>query len=141
MLKSATKPAIQQIKSQWALILQQMQRSHAALLNDAEPVAASDSAFVLKFKYEIHCQMAIDNQTFSTSFPQVVEDITGTLYEVLYTPEEQWMEIRSSFLATNQVSGSTDQLEDAEEQATLEDPLVSEATKLFGEEFVEIKED
>lgn len=141
VLKSATKPAIQQIKSQWALILQQMQRSHAALLNDAEPVAASDSAFVLKFKYEIHCQMAIDNQTFSTSFPQVVEDITGTLYEVLYTPEEQWMEIRSSFLATNQVSGSTDQLEDVEEQAALEDPLVSEATKLFGEEFVEIKED
>lgn len=141
VLKSATKPAIQQIKSQWALILQQMQRSHAALLNDAEPVAASDSAFVLKFKYEIHCQMAIDNQTFSTSFPQVVEDITGTLYEVLYTPEEQWMEIRSSFLATNQVSGSTDQLEDVEEQASLDDPLVSEATKLFGEEFVEIKED
>lgn len=142
VLKGATKPAIQQIKSQWALILQQMQRSHAALLNDAEPVAASESAFVLKFKYEIHCQMAMDNQTFSTLFPQVVEDVTGTLYEVLYTPEEHWLEIRSSFIALNPLPGSTEQLEESEEQvAAMEDPLISEATKLFGEDFVEIKED
>lgn len=140
VLKSATKPAIQQIKSQWAVVLQQLQRSHAALLNDAEPVAASDTSFVLKFKYEIHCQMAMDNQTFSTTFPQVVEDVTGTLYEVLYTPEDQWLDIRSSFIATNQLAGSTEQMEESDDQAPAEDPLVSEAKKLFGEEFVEIKD-
>jgi len=141
VLKSATKPAIQQVKTQWAQILQQLQRSHAALLNDAEPVAASDTAFVLKFKYEIHCQMAMDNQTFSTLFPQVVEDVTGTLYEVLYTPEEQWLEIRSSFIAGNQLAGIVEESEEEDGQETLEDPLISEATKLFGEDFVEIKED
>lgn len=141
VLKSATKPAIQQVKTQWAQILQQLQRSHAALLNDAEPVAASDTAFVLKFKYEIHCQMAMDNQTFSTSFPQVVEDVTGTLYEVLYTPEDQWLEIRSSFIAGNQLAGGMEEPEAGEDVDVQEDPLISEATKLFGEDFVEIKED
>lgn len=141
VLKSATKPAIQQVKTQWAQIMQQLQRSHAALLNDAEPVAASDTAFVLKFKYEIHCQMAMDNQTFSTLFPQVVEDVTGTLYEVLYTPEDQWLEIRSAFIAGNQLTGVVEEGDDDEEQETVVDPLISEATKLFGEDFVEIKED
>ena len=43
------------------MLNQSQMRSHAALLNDAEPVAASVNAFILKFKYEIHCQMAMDN--------------------------------------------------------------------------------
>ena len=33
-------------------------RSHAASIKELEPVAASDHAFVVTFKYEIHCQMA-----------------------------------------------------------------------------------
>ena len=41
--------------------MQTMQRSHAALLEETEPVAASENAFVLKFKYEIHCLMASEN--------------------------------------------------------------------------------
>ena len=34
--------------------------SHAALLREAEPVAASTTAIIIKFKHEIHCQMAMD---------------------------------------------------------------------------------
>ena len=54
VLKTATKQDIQLIKSHWATIMNQLQKSHAALLNEAEPVAASSSTFVLKFKYDIH---------------------------------------------------------------------------------------
>ena len=78
--------------------MQQLQKSHAALLNDAEPVAASSSAFVLKFKYDIHCQMAMENKTFSTSFPQLIANLTGTMYEVVYVPEENWFKIREDFI-------------------------------------------
>ena len=101
ILKTATKTDIQTIKSHWATILQQLQKSHAALLNDAEPVAASSSAFVLKFKYDIHCQMAIDNKTFSSSFPQLIANLTGTIYEVVYVPEENWLKIREDFIQQN----------------------------------------
>ena len=101
ILKTATKTDIQTIKSQWATILQQLQKSHAALLNDAEPVAASSSAFVLKFKYEIHCQMAMENKTFSSSFPQLIANLTGTMYEVIYVPEENWLKIREDFIRQN----------------------------------------
>ncbi|WP_391118786.1 DNA polymerase III subunit gamma/tau [Psychrobacillus sp. L3] len=154
ILKTATKTDIQAIKSQWASILQQLQKSHAALLNDAEPVAASSSAFVLKFKYDIHCQMAVENKTFSTSFPQLVASLTGTLYEVIYVPEENWLKIREEFIQQNGLKQSNaeteedagskssvamDILHDMEEMS--EDPLIVEAEKLFGKEFVEVHDD
>src|SRR5690606_6015063 len=40
VLKNATKVDIQAIKTNWATVMSQLQRSHSALLNDAEPVAA-----------------------------------------------------------------------------------------------------
>ena len=47
-----------------------MQKSQTALLNDAEPVAASSNAFVVKFKYDIHCQMVAENKEFASIFTQ-----------------------------------------------------------------------
>ena len=60
----ATKQDIQTIREEWAGMMQTMQKSHAALLEETEPVAASETAFVLKFKYEIHCLMASENASF-----------------------------------------------------------------------------
>ncbi|SEN98717.1 DNA polymerase-3 subunit gamma/tau [Paenisporosarcina quisquiliarum] len=154
ILKTATKTDILTIKSQWANILQQLQKSHAALLNDAEPVAASSNAFVLKFKYDIHCQMAMENKTFSTSFPQLIANLTGMMYEVLYVPEENWLKIREEFIRQNGLKqGNTDTEEENPSEPTesmellqtieqvSEDPLVVEAEKLFGKEFVEVQDD
>lgn len=154
ILKTATKTDIQTIKSQWANILQQLQISHAALLNDAEPVAASSSAFVLKFKYDIHCQMAIENKTFSSSFPQLIANLTGTMYEVVYVPEESWLKIREEFIKQNGLKqGGAGDTEDTSSKPTeaieflqgmeeiSEDPLIVEAEKLFGKEFVEVHDD
>ena len=159
VLKTATKPDIQLIKSHWVSIMAQLQKSHAALLNEAEPVAASASAFVLKFKYDIHCQMAADNQTFSSAFTQLLLNLSGKQYEILFVPEETWLSIREEFIRHKGLkpsnSGSnaesevneTEQAADEmmtfmqEEQAATEDPLVLEAEKLFGKEFVEIHDD
>lgn len=153
VLKTATKQDIQLIKSHWATIMNQLQKSHAALLNEAEPVAASASTFVLKFKYDIHCQMAADNQTFSTSFTQLLLNLTGKSYEVLFIPEEGWMKIREEFIRqkglkpteteTSDVEQAADDMMNfmQEEEMASEDPLIVEAEKLFGKEFVEIHDD
>lgn len=153
VLKTATKQDVQLIKTHWATIMNQLQKSHAALLNEAEPVAASVSAFVLKFKYDIHCQMAADNQTFSTSFTQLLLNLTGKSYEVLFVPEEDWIKIREEFIrqkglkspetVTSDVESAADDLMSfmQEEEKASEDPLIAEAEKLFGKEFVEIHDD
>lgn len=152
VLKSATKQDIHKIKSAWAGSLSQLQKSQAALLAEAEPVAASDSAFVVKFKYDIHCRMVADNREFTNLFSQIVAQTTGTLYELLCIPEEQWVTLRQNFIKENGLNqkkesqdGSLVQetvheqpfIDDTHEIAS-EDPLIAEAEKMFGKDFVEV---
>ncbi len=133
VLKNATKNDINQIKSRWGEMRGRLMKSHAALLNDAEPVAASANAFILKFKHEIHCQMAMDNNRFIETITLALHELTGTRYNVLGVPEEQWLSIRENFLSTqHQAEG------ESSESKPEEEPHIAEAKNLFGAEFVEI---
>ncbi|MET1030493.1 DNA polymerase III subunit gamma/tau [Domibacillus tundrae] len=147
VLSEATKQDIQNIKSCWGNMIgylsERQMRSQAALLNDAEPVAASSDSFVLKFKYEIHCQMASDNKAFMDSISTILNELTGKPYRPLVVPEDAWMDIRRSFLKKQKEDGSyTPPADgtDADVQEEEEDPLVSKALELVGEEFLEIKD-
>lgn len=160
VLKTATKQDIQQIKGAWAQGLSQLQKSQAALLADAEPVAASSNAFVLKFKYDIHCQMVAENNMLLSGFTQALAAQTGILYEVLCIPEGDWLKLREDFIRERGFSQQREQVAtesgdpavvSEEEQATpfiddaqpiaSEDSLVVEAEKLFGKDFVEVFEE
>ncbi len=153
ILKVATKHDIQMIKGAWADILNQLPKPQSALLEESEPVAASSSAFVLKFKYDIHCQMAADNQELIANFGQYMAGITGNFYEIVFVPEQNWLKIRTDFIQHHKMEKKTEQEDTGgeqvsevvqsilvEEQQDSEDPLVSEAEKLFGKDFVEIEE-
>ena len=162
VLKEATKQDVQRIKGVWAQALSQMQKSQSALLAEAEPVAASPGAFVLKFKYDIHCQMVADNQVLKAQFTQLIAAQTGTLYEMLCTPEEAWVKLREEFIRDHGLQQKEEQsapkghevelmeppaempegpyIDDAQPLST-QDPLVTEAEKLFGKDFIEVVED
>ncbi|GIN88876.1 DNA polymerase III subunit gamma/tau [Heyndrickxia sporothermodurans] len=137
ILKEATKQDLSLIKSRWGdmlnLLNDRQMRSQSALLNDAEPVAASGNSFVLKFKYEIHCQMAMENQKFLEAITSILLELTGIGYQMVGVPESQWNDIREKFIH-NQKDISKD------DDETSEDPLISEAQKLFGADLVEIKD-
>ena len=159
VLANATKEDIRSIKSNWASILNDMQKSQAALLNDAEPVAASDKAFVLKFKYAIHCGMAASNPEFLASLSQGLSARAGNAYDPIFVPEEDWLRIREAFIRENGLQKPSSEESKAEpghpdEQAAQEalsfleeagapvqDPLVGEAEKLFGKEAVNVYDD
>ncbi|WP_071458781.1 DNA polymerase III subunit gamma/tau [Bacillus massilinigeriensis] len=138
VLKHATKPDLQAVKSKWGDLLNMLvgrqMRSQAALLNEAEPVASSSESVVVKFKYEIHCQMAMENAKFIEVTGDLLRELTGKRLQVIGVPEDQWHSIRESFLSSqrNGASGG--------EGAGKEDPLVAEAKKLFGDELVEIND-
>lgn len=136
VLKEATRPLLNEVKGRWGELLDQLNsrqmRSQAALLNDAEPAAASENAMILKFKYDIHCRMAMENHTFVQTITQILEELTGTAFQIIGVPEVQWTEIREEFLQSKK--------QDGDETGTDEqDPLVAEALKLVGEDLLEIK--
>lgn len=158
VLANATKEDIRSIKSNWASILNDMQKSQSALLNDAEPVAASEKAFVLKFKYAIHCGMAASNPEFLASLTHGLSARAGNAYDVVFVPEEDWLTIRESFIKENGLqkpaSGERSEERHPDEEAAQEalsfleetgapsqDPLIGEAEKLFGKEAVIVHDD
>ncbi len=104
VLKAATKNDLNQIKGKWGEMRSKIMKSHAALLNEAEPVAASSTAFILKFKHEIHCQMAMDKESFLTEVTSVLFELTGNRFQILGVPEDQWQSIREDFLNSHHVS-------------------------------------
>ena len=136
ILKQATRPDLDTIKSKWAELLEGLKHNNkvsiAALLNDSEPVAASTTAFVLKFKYEIHCQMASEEEA-RLLIQQILSQLTGRNLEMVVVPMEQWQSIREDFI--NGQKSSEDKKKEAEE-----DPLIEEAKKLVGPELLEIKD-
>ncbi len=118
-------------------MLESLKRSQAALLNDAEPVAASEQAFVLKFKYEIHCQMAMNNQEFISGLKSTLLQITGSSYDIVGVPEDAWKKIREEYVANQKTDNDE---EKSSQEPAEEDPLIVKARELFGDELVEIKE-
>jgi len=137
ILKNATKQDLQAVKSHWAELLStlasQNMKSVAALLNDSEPVAASPTAFVVKFKYEIHCQMTMENSQYTEYISSIMERLIGRSLAIEGVPDQQWKEIREGFL-------STQQPDDNDSEPKQEDPIVAEARKLVGDELLEIKD-
>jgi DNA polymerase-3 subunit gamma/tau len=140
VLKQATKNDLIAIKSRWGEMLDRLvhnqMRSQAALLNEAEPVAASETALIVKFKYEIHCQMAMDNSRFLETLANVLFELLGKRVQLVGIPDEQWQQVREEFLR-NQRDGDD---EGEGFSKSEEDPHVAEAVKLFGPELIEIKE-
>lgn len=138
VLKQATKSDLQVVKSHWGELLStlanQNMKSAAALLNESEPVAASSDAFVVKFKYEIHCQMAMENHRFLETVAAIMLKLSGKHLTLEGVPDNQWQQIREEFL-------STQSMEDTDENNKQEeDPIIAEARKLVGDELLEIKD-
>jgi DNA polymerase-3 subunit gamma/tau len=139
ILKHATKQDLTNIKRHWADMIEQLNikhmRSQAALLKEAEPVAASSKALIIKFKYEIHCQMAMENANFIDTVSSILTTLVGGHFEIVGVPEEQWLKIREGFLNHQRTHHEAGELGETEE-----DPIVSEARKLFGDDLIEIME-
>ncbi|MFS0865612.1 DNA polymerase III subunit gamma/tau [Fredinandcohnia sp. 179-A 10B2 NHS] len=137
ILKNATRQNLEILKGKWGEMLEQLRKqnkvSHAALLVDSEPVAASTDAFVLKFKYEIHCKMAAENIEVRENLENILSTLTGTRFEMIGVPDDDWGKIREEFLR-GQRSEEDTRAEEAE------DPLIAEAMKIVGAELIEIKE-
>lgn len=140
ILKVATKNDLNMVKSRWGEMLgrlaQKQMRSQAALLNEAEPVAASTTAFIIKFKYEIHCQMAMENANFLNVLTNIFEELVGRNLQIVGVPEEQWNQVRGEFIKGNRDDDSNELVMEQPE----DDSVVSEAVKLFGDALIEIKE-
>ncbi|MFD2628092.1 DNA polymerase III subunit gamma/tau [Oceanobacillus kapialis] len=130
VLKQAEKAALKNVHGQWANFLSRLKSSNApahATIQDSKPVAASDQAIVVAFKYEIHCSLFLDNRETVES---VLASVLSKQLTIIPIPEKNWQEIRADYLSKQEKSN------DSEEPQV--DPLVEEARKLVGDDLIEI---
>lgn len=137
VLKHATKKDLQLIKSHWAELLStlsnQNMKSIAAHLDRAEPIAASDVAFVVKFEYPIMCERLMNNSDYLSKISHILNGLIGKSMALEGIPNKQWEQVRQEFLSTQSIEGH-------EENKQEEDPIIAEARKLVGDELLEIKD-
>jgi DNA polymerase III subunit gamma/tau len=138
MLKKAKKQNLVQLKSMWGEILDKIRSekvSAYALLSGAEPAACSDQVFLLSFQHEIHRQMASQDNNRSYVEGAVYSTI-GKNLSMLSILDPEWQKLKADFIKEQQQGQPS-----SEEQERKEDPLITEAIKLVGDDLIEIKEE
>ncbi|MCF6139618.1 DNA polymerase III subunit gamma/tau [Pseudalkalibacillus berkeleyi] len=154
MLKGASKKDLQLLRSKWGDIMERiksrMVNAHAWMIN-ATPVASSDNAFLLAFQHELHSQMAV-KENIRECVESVVQETLGQQMTMMTILEEDWEKVKQSFIEEQRQSDSTDIIEEEEPSTDSiedkpesnskkeEDPIVEEAVKLFGSEYVEVED-
>jgi DNA polymerase-3 subunit gamma/tau len=133
VLQGATKPALKQVHAEWGAFLNKLKASNApahATIQDSKPAAASDLALVVAFKYEIHCSLFMDNREMVET---VLGSVIGKQLEIIPIPEQNWQELRTEYINSQEQQPSAQEAGDQQE-----DPLITEARKLAGDDLLEI---
>ncbi|GGM43104.1 DNA polymerase III subunit gamma/tau [Paraliobacillus quinghaiensis] len=141
VLDDASKSDIKEIQTIWATFMKKLKQQNApahATVQDSKPSAASESALILAFKYEIHCSLALDHQK---TIESLLAELIGKQITMIPIPESNWQEIRQEYVHKQKQQSSTDQDGDQEVKEENKDPLVEEARKLVGDDLLEIHED
>ncbi len=102
VLKQAKRQDLEQLKSIWGELLGRLKSynkvAFAVLLENSEPVAASEDSYVLAFQYEIHCKMASENREAMDTVEQILFELVGKRLNMIAIPKDHWGKIREEFL-------------------------------------------
>jgi len=131
-LDQAEKPALQQVRAEWANFLERLKHQHApahATIQDSKPAAASKEALVVAFKYEIHCSLFLEHKEMieSTLANAISHHLT-----IIPIPEEDWKKVRSEYIQKQEKTEQNHQ--------TAEDPIIEKARELVGDDILEIRD-
>lgn len=139
ILSKATSSDRNLVKNCWDQVKQEMNKqkeSQSFWLEDAEPIAASPNAFVLKFKDDFQCQLTVQYPDFIQRLSTIVQSKTGIEFDIICISEPEWLQERENFLENTK----NQQVEQKKQNKPIieKDPIVEEAINLFGSDFVEI---
>ena len=101
VLKQAKRQDLEQLKAVWGELLGRLKAynkvAFAVLLENSEPVAASDDTYVLAFQYEIHCKMASENREAMDTVEQALFELLSKRLNMIAIPKSEWGKIREDF--------------------------------------------
>ncbi|MRG87924.1 DNA polymerase III subunit gamma/tau [Salinibacillus xinjiangensis] len=138
VLDQASKTELKNIANHWASFMDSLKKdsppAYAKLIN-SKPRAASEEALVLSFKYEIHCSLMLENQDVIES---QLSSYLGKQVTIIPIPEEDWKGLREEYVKKQRQQDDTEG--ESSQNQDEDDPLITEARKLVGDDLLEIQD-
>lgn len=146
VLDNANKDDIKLLKDHWSEVIDHAksndQKSLVSLLQNSDPVAASESHVLVKFEEEIHCEIVNKDDEKRQNIEKVVCEIIDKTVNVVGVPADQWLRVRSDYIQNRKSNGDKSSGQDDEHEqpsSKQEEPDVAQkARDLFGEETVHL---
>lgn len=142
VLDKANKEDIKQLKDHWQEVIDHAKsndmKSLVSLLQNSEPVAASETHVLIKFEEEIHCEIVNKDDEKRENIENVVCNIIDKTVKVVGVPADQWMRVRTEYLQNRKQSTSAEENRTAATASPEEVDVVQKAKDLFGENTVNV---
>lgn len=145
VLDKANKDDIKQLKDHWEEVINHAKgndmKSLVSLLQNSEPVAASETHVLIKFEEEIHCEIVNKDDEKRENIENVVCKIIDKTVKVVGVPADQWMRVRTEYLQNRKSSTATEDESNSQlstPEVTEEVDVVQKAKDLFGESTVNV---
>ena len=143
VLDKANKDDIKQLKDHWQEVVDHAKsndmKSLVSLLQNSEPVAASETHVIIKLEEEIHCEIVNKDDEKRNNIESVVCNIVNKTVKVVGVPSDQWLRVRAEYLQ-NRKHDQHNEAEKIETEPEQED-VAQKAKDLFGEETVHMIDD
>ncbi|HFL6984297.1 TPA: DNA polymerase III subunit gamma/tau [Staphylococcus aureus] len=137
VLDKANKADIKLLKDHWQEVIDHAKnndkKSLVSLLQNSEPVAASEDHVLVKFEEEIHCEIVNKDDEKRSSIESVVCNIVNKNVKVVGVPSDQWQRVRTEYLQNRKNEG-----DDMPKQKAQQTDIAQKAKDLFGEETVHV---
>ena len=139
VLDKANKEDIKLLKDHWQEVIDHAKsndkKSLVSLLQNSEPVAASEDHVLVKFEEEIHCEIVNKDDVKRNNIESVVCNIVNKTVKVVGVPSDQWLRVRSEYIQNRNANGENNS-ESGEAQQPAQVDVAQKAKDLFGEETV-----
>ena len=139
VLDKANKEDIKLLKDHWQEVIDHAKsndkKSLESLLQNSEPVAASEDHVLVKFEEEIHCEIVNKDDEKRNNIESVVCNIVNKTVKVVGVPSDQWLRVRSEYIQNRNANGENNS-ESGEAQQPAQVDVAQKAKDLFGEETV-----
>ncbi|HDD3822355.1 TPA: DNA polymerase III subunit gamma/tau [Staphylococcus aureus] len=137
VLDKANKADIKLLKDHWQEVIDHAKnndkKSLVSLLQNSEPVAASEDHVLVKFEEEIHCEIVNKDDEKRSSIESVVCNIVNKNVKVVGVPSDQWQRVRTEYLQNRK-----NESDDMPKQQAQQTDIAQKAKDLFGEETVHV---
>ncbi|MGY3778671.1 DNA polymerase III subunit gamma/tau [Isobaculum melis] len=171
VLGEATRQDLDLLKDVWPDLMNMLSVTQRAVMKASTPVAASPTALIVSFEYEILCQKASDDAALLETIAQSLEKLIQRKPNMLAVPHDVWPNLRSTYIEQakqGKLPGAEPTTADGQAQAAEagqpavaptptsemvleemqaapppeeENAIITEAVALFGEELVQVIEE